>query len=237
MTKMKLTDELLNEFIKEIIGSDAVSLVQYIKNKEDVSEFKIAEELGLNINIVRNMLYRLGSHNLVSSIRKKDKKKGWYIYYWTFNIPRSVELIMKSKEKKLENLKNMFHRISNETFFVCKVDGTTLGFESAMEHSFKCPEDGELLVQKDSHSEIERLKREIEKLHVEITSGIEIDEKLMGIKRKRTVIKPSKKEKTKLSLKEKKSIKDNQAKKEKKIAKTKANLIRRKVKMLRKKKH
>ena len=192
---MKLTDELLNEFIKEIVGSDTVSLVQYIKNKEDVSEFKIAEELGLNINLVRNMLYRLSSHNLVSSIRKKDKKKGWYIYYWTFNIYRAAELIMKSRGKKLENLKNMLNRLSSETFFVCKVDGTTLGFESAMEHNFKCPEDGELLVQKDSGSEIERLKRDIEKLHVEITSGIEIDEKLMGIKRKKIkiVVKSAKK--------------------------------------------
>ncbi len=202
---MKLTDELLNELIKEIVGSDAVSLVQYIKNKEDVSEFKIAEELALNINLVRNMLYRLSSHNLVSSIRKKDKKKGWYIYYWTFNLPRSVELIMKSKEKKLENFKNMLNRISSETFFVCKIDGTTLGFESAMEHNFKCPEDGELLVQKDSSLEIERLKREIEKLQIDITSGIEIDEKLMGIRRKKvkTVVKEVKKAKPKVKEKKK----------------------------------
>ena len=218
---MKLTDELLNEFIKEIVGSDAVSLVQYIKNKEDVSEFKIAEELGLNINIVRNMLYRLSSHNLVSSIRKKDKKKGWYIYYWTFNIYRAAELIMKSRGKKLENLKNMLNRLSSETFFVCKVDGTTLGFESAMEHNFKCPEDGELLVQKDSGLEIERLKREIEKLQVDLASGIEIDEKLMGIKRKKikTVSKEVKKAKPK--VKEKKPQKK----------------VKHKIKHIKKKKH
>ncbi len=231
---MKLTDELLNELIKEIVGSDAVSLVQYIKNKEDVSEFKIAEELGLNINLIRNMLYRLSSHNLVGSIRKKDKKKGWYIYYWTFNIHRSAELIMRSKQKKLENLKSMLHRISGETFFTCRIDGTTLGFESAMEHNFKCPEDGELLVQKDSSLEIERLKREIEKLQIDITSGIEIDEKLMGIRRKKVkaVAKEVKKAKPK-KTDEKPGHK--KAKKEKKIAKMKAKLIRKKAKAMKKK--
>jgi hypothetical protein len=141
---------------------------------------------------------------------------------------------MKSKERKFENLKNMLNRLSSETFFVCKVDGTTLGFESAMEHNFKCPEDGELLVQKDSNLEIERLKREIEKLHVDIVSGLEIDEKLMGIRKKK--VKTVAKEKKKSSLK-KTSEKEKPKAKESSLLKSsqKKRKVKLKIKHIKKK--
>src|SRR3989344_4023744 len=174
---MKMNDEILGELIKEVIGSDAISLVIYIKNKEDVSEFKIAEVLGININLIRNMLYRLSNHSLVSSIRKKDKKKGWYIYYWTFNMQQAAELIISNKKKKAEQMKHMLGRMINETFFVCPHDGLTMTYETALEHGFKCPEDGELMKQKDNSLDMERLKREIEKLEIDISSGVEVEKR------------------------------------------------------------
>ncbi len=247
---MKLTDEMLNDFIKEFVGSDAVSLVQYTKNKEDVSEFKIAEELKLNINLIRNMLYRLSAHNLVDSIRKKDKKKGWYIYYWTFNTQRAAELIIKNKERKLDGLKHLLHRISTESFFVCPTDGLTLSFESAMEHNFKCPEDGELLKQKDSSMEIEKLGREIETLQIEVASGIEIEKKkerksriaIAGAKRKlfgkklkkgKSFLEKSPQTRKSLQKEHWKEIKgkDKQAK----MSKIKAKMIRKKLRFLKRK--
>ena len=82
---MGLDTETVADLVEEIAGKDVIELVELIKGKEHVSEFKIADKLGVTVNQVRNMLYRLYSYNLVSFIRKKDKKKGWYIYYWTFD--------------------------------------------------------------------------------------------------------------------------------------------------------
>ena len=73
--EMGLDTETVTELVEEIAGKDVVELVELIKGKEHVSEFKIAEKLDLTVNQVRNMLYRLYSHNLVSFIRKKDKNK------------------------------------------------------------------------------------------------------------------------------------------------------------------
>ncbi len=102
---MRLTKEITEELVKEVAGEDTVKLVGLLKDKDNISEFKLAEKLRLTVNTVRNMLYRLQAHNLVTSTRKKDKKKGWYIYYWTFNTPQAKSLVRVVKQKKFEQLK------------------------------------------------------------------------------------------------------------------------------------
>ena len=83
---MKLSNKLVEQVVTDVAGEDVIPLIKQLKNKKNVSEFKLAEALELEVNLVRNMLYRLYHANLVSFTRRKDKKKGWYIYYWTFRI-------------------------------------------------------------------------------------------------------------------------------------------------------
>nr|MBC8444041.1 hypothetical protein [Candidatus Woesearchaeota archaeon] len=82
---MRLSNKIIEYVVGEVAGENALSIVNYLKNKKNISEFKIAEVLEKDIKEVRVLLYKLVNFNLVSSIRKKDKKKGWYIYYWTLN--------------------------------------------------------------------------------------------------------------------------------------------------------
>ena len=96
---MKLSSKQVDEVISEVAGDDVLLLVKALKNKKNVSEFVLAENIKQEINATRNMLYRLYDSNLVTFIRKKDKKKGWYIYYWTFN-PKMVRHISDSLKKK-----------------------------------------------------------------------------------------------------------------------------------------
>src|SRR3972149_2828762 len=82
--KKKLKPET-EEVIKELIGEEALPIAEYLKGKEHVSEFKVAQDCRVEIHKTRNLLYRLLEHNLVFFHRKKDKIKGWYICYWDFN--------------------------------------------------------------------------------------------------------------------------------------------------------
>src|SRR3972149_7889364 len=107
---MRVSNKLVEEVVKNVAGNDVVPLVDLIKNKKNVSEFKIAESMGVTVNVVRNMLYRLYHKNLVSFVRKKDKKKGWYIYYWTFNIKRIKFLADSINKEKMEKLKERLDR-------------------------------------------------------------------------------------------------------------------------------
>ena len=73
---MKIDPEALAELVREIAGKDVIPLIEFLNDKDYISEFVLADKLKLTVNQVRNMLYRLYSSNLVSFVRKKDKKKG-----------------------------------------------------------------------------------------------------------------------------------------------------------------
>jgi transcription initiation factor TFIIE subunit alpha len=165
---VKGKDDLVSEVVRELAGDDVLALVRALKNKSNVSEFKLADAIRQEINLTRNMLYRLYDHNLVSFIRRKDKKKGWYIYYWTFNPKRIRELAHSLKKSKLERLKERLEREKNTNFFSCPNKCIRLDFDQATEFEYKCPECGEILAQEDNAAKIAELQQQMHKLEKDI---------------------------------------------------------------------
>lgn len=168
---MKLSNNIIENVVKEVAGEDTIPLVRYLKNKKNVSEFKIAEAVKREINETRNMLYRLYNANLVSFNRKKDKKKGWYIYYWTFNNKRVKYLFFDLKRKKVEKLKERLIREKSGIFFICKNKCIRLSFEQAVDFSYKCPECGQLLEQENNSKTTEDIEKEIKNLEKELAKS------------------------------------------------------------------
>jgi|TARA_B100002003_G_C13815523_1_gene401766 transcription initiation factor TFIIE subunit alpha len=165
---MKITDKIIEEVVTDVAGADVVPLVSFLKNKKNISEFIIAEKIDKEINATRNMLYRLFDYNLVSFIRKKDKKKGWYIYYWTFNPKRVRYILFNLKKKKVENLKERLKRENSSDFFICKIACVRLDFEQATNFEYKCPECGSLMNQENNVEKKKEIEEEIKKIEKEI---------------------------------------------------------------------
>jgi len=165
---MKLTNKIIESVVLDVAGEDVLPLVKYLKDRKNVSEFKLAVSIKKEINATRNMLYRLYENNLVSFIRKKDKKKGWYIYYWTFNLKRVKDLVRSLKKKRLEKLKNRVEREKGGNFFLCPNKCIRLNFEQATEFEFKCPECGTLMDQEENKEKIDEIEKEIKELEKEI---------------------------------------------------------------------
>ncbi|MDP2750971.1 MAG: hypothetical protein Q8O89_09140, partial [Nanoarchaeota archaeon] len=162
---MKLGNKVVDDVVSEVAGEDVLPLVKALKNKKNVSEFKLAEDIDREINEVRNMLYRLYNANLVSFIRKKDKKKGWYIYYWTFNVKRVKYLSLELKKKKLTKLISRIDREKSAEFFLCSANQCIrLDFSQAIDFNFKCPECGSLMNQENSDQIIKDLEKEVKDL-------------------------------------------------------------------------
>lgn len=158
---MRLTTKKIKYIVKNVAGFEAVEIVNFLKGKENVSEFDIAEKINIDIKIVRILLYRLFKHNLVSSIRKKDKKKGWYIYYWTLNKEQLKKVFFDIQEQKLSRLKERLKREKSNVFFVCENTCIRLNFDQAINFDFKCPECGYLMHQEDNKSKIKKIEKEI----------------------------------------------------------------------------
>lgn len=168
MKAIRLTKKLIDSVVGDVAGGDVLPLVHTLKGRENVSEFVLAEEIEREINVTRNMLYRLHNANLVSFTRKKDKKKGWYIYYWTFNPPMIKSLYVQLKKQKLERLNERLDREQSNHFFKCPEGCMRLDFELSTEYGFKCPECGELLAQDDNQKTIKDVKKQIKELEAEL---------------------------------------------------------------------
>ena len=224
-------NRFFEELAREIAGKDGIGVLDKLKGKADISEFKLAESLKLGINYVRNILYKFLEHNLVSFLRQKDVKKGWYIYYWTFDEVRAKELLIKLKQKKLEEMKKRLEKEQNSVFFACPDKDVRLSFEDALECGFKCEECGAILVREDNTRTIKNLEEVIGRLEKDL--GAIKNMKVEVVKRK---VKKIKEKKVKKKEKRKKKIKKKLIKKKKIKKKTKKKIVKKKlVKKIKKK--
>ncbi len=152
--------------VAEVIGEEAVPIVQYLKGKKNISEFKIAESIKAEVNSVRKMLYAMQTSNLVSYYRKKDRQKGWYISYWTLNDPGFGYLAVATKQQRLQQLRERLHKeeTNQGLFYICPSLCVRLEFEKAADISFKCPECGSTLQHQDNNKTIEQLRSRISEI-------------------------------------------------------------------------
>jgi transcription factor E len=165
---MRLTNKVIEKVVVDTAGEDVLPLVVELKHKKNYSEFKLAENLKVEVNQVRNMLYRLLKYNLVTFIRRKDKRKGWYIYYWTFRLKHIKNVLRSLKRERLEKLKERLKREQSEQFFACENRCMRMNFEKASDFMFKCPECGLLLNQEDNSAKIKEIQAEIKTIEKDL---------------------------------------------------------------------
>lgn len=159
--KKLIKDPKIEEMVMSIAGEFGLALYNVLLGKKNVSEFVLVDKLNLTINQIRNILYKFDEYNLVTSTRKKDRKKGWYIYYWTFDDNKAKEAIVTIKNLKIKKLKAQLEKEINFNFFTCPKKCIRLTYETAMENHFQCLECGNLLMPEDNTKIINRIKKEI----------------------------------------------------------------------------
>jgi transcription initiation factor TFIIE subunit alpha len=164
----KNLEKIKEELILELSGDEGLRIVEFIKDKEDTSEFVISEKLSIEIHQTRTLLYKLLDYNLTNFIRRKDKIKGWYICYWNFNPEELIHTYNKLKTEKIEKLNERLNKEKGNQFFMCGNACIRMPFEKAVDFEFKCPECGELMNQQDNARTIEFLKERITELQKEM---------------------------------------------------------------------
>lgn len=165
---MRLTVNKIKEIVADLVGEEGLLLVDQLGTKENVSEFDLASKTKKDIKVIRRTLYILYNHSLVRFIRKKDKNKGWYIYYWTL-LPEGIKFAyIKRKKELVERLIQSLWEEGKELFFLCPNHCVRLNFDQATDFEFHCPECGELISQDDTKEKIQQLKKEIEKIKEEL---------------------------------------------------------------------
>ena len=135
------------------------------------------------------MLYLLYNHNLVGFNRKKDKQKGWYIYYWTL-LPENVKFAyFKRRTETLAKLKYRLEVEKKELFFVCPKGCVRINLDQGLDFEFHCSECGDLLDQDDNQKIVAGLERRIQEIEAELEEYKEKkkEKKVAGKERKKVV--------------------------------------------------
>ena len=160
--------KLLKIVIEDLINKQSVEIIDLLAGKKNVNEFSIAKNLNLTINQTRNILYKLSDFGLVSFIRKKDKRKGWYIYFWTLNTHQALSLLDENLRKRLEQLKNQLKNREQGRHYICTTCTIEVSEETALLNDFVCPECEEVYELSDDLEIVEELQRKITKIGKEI---------------------------------------------------------------------
>ncbi|OIO41222.1 hypothetical protein AUJ62_03430 [Candidatus Pacearchaeota archaeon CG1_02_32_21] len=217
--------DLLRDVSVVVGGKNSASIVDLLLGKNNVNEFIIAKKLGLTINQTRNILYKLSDEGLVSFIRKKDKKKGWYTYFWTFNEERAFLLLKKTLFNEITQLENQLKSREEKRYYICKQCNIEVTEETALLHDFVCPECGEVYELQDNNKSIKEINSSINRVKLKLKE-VEDELEITGSKNEKRIKKESAKAaKDKKAAKVKLSAKPNVAvkkvKKQPKIKKQK----------------
>ncbi|MBT6995603.1 hypothetical protein HN865_04545 [Candidatus Woesearchaeota archaeon] len=163
-----ISREKISQLALQIGGELSVLIVEFLfEHGENTSEFLIAEKLEVPINSVRKTLYMLQDVNLVNSMRKKDKKKGWYIYYWTFDEIQAKTLITKMQEQRINNLRKRLDIEQNSEYYTCKKKCMRVTLERALENNFTCIECEKIVQVVDNSKKIKLIIEELEFLEAQ----------------------------------------------------------------------
>ena len=195
--------KLLHDLVEEMAGENTGRIVDILFGKKDVNEFLIAKKMELTINQVRNILYKLSADNLVSFIRKKDKRKGWYIYYWTLDTEKCLAKLEGSLIGKIEASKGVLNSRETKRFYVCKSCDIEVGEEKALENGFSCEECADIYELSDNTTPIRQIRTKITRIKrnlVLIQGELESVRKRLDVARKRASNKLDKEKKKKMEL-------------------------------------
>jgi len=222
----KMLDKLLKEVVIITVGKQAEGIAELLNSKRHQNEFNIAKKLDLTINQTRNILYKISNVGLVSSLRKKDKKKGWYTYFWKFEILKSLEFLKKILIKSMEESENQIHERRIKVFYNCKRCNIEVNEEEALSLNFGCPECGDVFEIKDNALLLKELEKHLlrskEKLEI-VEIEVEKENVRLGKIRDKELkqMEKEKKEKRALAAAKRKKTRELRQKTEKKPVKKK----------------
>ncbi|MBU4070372.1 MAG: hypothetical protein KJ646_05290 [Nanoarchaeota archaeon] len=160
---------MLNDFLKEvviiIVGKQAEDIADLLHSPKYVNEFIIAKKLGITINQTRNILYKISNYGLVSFIRKKDKKKGWYTYFWKIDVIKSLDFLKNVLLKKIEQINYQIKSRETKQFYICERCNVEFNEENALLKDFTCNECGGIFTMRDNTKLLRELKRNLDKFN------------------------------------------------------------------------
>ncbi len=163
-----MVDKYEDPFVKisAMIGGDEyLKVARSLLKAEDATDEEIASSTGLRINMVRKVLYDLFGKSLITGIRVKDERKGWFVYRWRSRREEVENFIEKQKKKIGERLQQRLDFENSSEFYHCgNEECPRVTFEDSLEAMFKCPSCGQVLNLKKNEKQKKAFTKKIDEI-------------------------------------------------------------------------
>ena len=167
-----MIDKYEDPFIKiaSMIGGDEyLKVARSLLRAQDATDEEIASSTGLRINMVRKVLYDLFGKSLITGVRVKDERKGWFVYRWRSRRDEVENFIDVQKKKIHERLQQRLDYENMSEFYHCGNDDCNrVPVENSLDLFFKCPSCGNVLnlenndkLKKSFSKKIDEIKQDI----------------------------------------------------------------------------
>ncbi|MBE8539023.1 transcription factor E [Geoglobus acetivorans] len=163
-TQISELDELLVELIERVAGELGV-IIYSLGIEGEFTDEQLSQELGVEINDVRRVLFALYEIGLASYRRTRDEETGWMEYYWKISYDRERDVLRKELEKTREKLDAKLEIEDGSVYYICVNGCVKVSYEEAMEFGFSCPKCRDMLEFLDSSGAIEQIREELEKIN------------------------------------------------------------------------
>ena len=115
--------------------------------------------------MVRKVLYDLFGKSLITGVRVKDERKGWFVYRWRSRRDEVENFIDVQKQKIQERLQQRLDYENQSEFYHCGNDDCSrIPFENALDFFFKCPSCGGVLNLKNNDKLKKSFARKIDEI-------------------------------------------------------------------------
>jgi transcription initiation factor TFIIE subunit alpha len=162
-----LENKAIKGYIHKLVGKDGMEIVVRMLEKvpdKEVTDEKIAELSGINLNLVRKTLYILYENHLALYRRERDKDSGWLTYLWKLDLDNSENMLKNETRKLIKKLERRMEFENNEFYICSEKTPHRILFDYAMDSNFTCPVDGSPMSYFNNEFEMQSLLDRIEKL-------------------------------------------------------------------------
>jgi len=162
-----LSNKATRGYINKLVGKEGIEIIEKMLDKvpdKEITDEKIAEISGINLNLVRKTLYILYENHLALYRRERDKDSGWLTYLWKLDLDNTGNMLKNETRKLIKKLERRLDFENNE-FYICEEEPPhRLLFDYAMDSNFTCPVDGSPMAYYDNSGEKQALQDRIERL-------------------------------------------------------------------------
>ena len=150
----KTLSTTLKKVLSDFGGPEAVNIAKILAVADDeTTDEQIAENAKVKLNIVRKILYILSENKLARFRRVRDKRSGWFVFYWQESFDRLPDVLKERRQMVIEKLEARLQFEDENYFFLCS-EGCEKRhiFIEAMEYNFQCQKCGKGTLSEDRNA-------------------------------------------------------------------------------------